>query len=1137
MKKFLSMVTAAVVLVSTAAYANASEPLVELANTSDAAAYSADSTDQAKLLSYTELEDGTLEVNCPEENSKKLKELIIPAVHDGKKVTSIGSFWDCPNLTTVKIPSSITYIGMDGGGFGWCPNIKTFEIEERESTPGTYASFIIDTWSFTHCEIQSITLPRRVYIYERAFEGDNKISNVYYGGTKAEWAAVGARADWGNEPLFNAKIHCAMQDEQYPVGESSVVTTHTEYSGSNIGYNNYYGNFARRVGSYLTETSDGFMRVQFNAVDEKILVEYYTDKFEFKSSKLIDYELPLFGGFYETEENYYVLSGQTNYNEDNSVEVCRVTKYDKNWKHLGAATLLGNNTTIPFDAGSARMAHKDNRLVVRTSHEMYASGDGLNHQANLTFIIDTDKMVVTDCISAISNIGVGYCSHSFNQFIEVDGNNIVAVDHGDGSPRCVVLCRYTADIASGRLINGSNCESLSMFPISGKKGNNYTGVEVGGFEVTDSSYIVAGTSVNQENQGLVKNVFVSAVNSEREINFITDYTEDGVLCAANPQLVKINDDKLILMWQLKAVMPSSIFTSSDDKIPLVENTVYYTFLDGTGKQIGEIKQISGNLSDCKPIVHDDQIIWYTWNGNTVDFNSIYYSNVPVGTSFIENNLKYTVLNDGTLEVSCPDENKESLTAAVIPSFIRRMKVTSIGEKAFHECKNLVSVKIPDSITTIKKYGFTECFALKAITLPESVNYIGEGAFADCTTITSVTIPGSIASIDNYAFYRCDNLESVVIMNGVTNIGNNAFSYNPKLSSVKIPDSVKNIDYSAFEWCAALTSIVIPDGIESIGNQAFYACDGLTSLTIPKSVTKIAGSAFQSCKNLTEFNVDVNNPNYCSLNGVLFNKDKSELILYPLGNKRTHYKIPNGVEIVDDNSFNNCTNLTSVVIPEGVTIIGQWAFCGSENIVSIVIPQSIKDIYQSAFGACTSLKDVYYPGTEEQWSNVRIAYSNNPLKNANIHYECSGLIGTPVDITINAPERVDTSGQIVNVTGSGVNTTLTITDYLLDVSSLTKGTYTFTFSANNCAPRAYDVTVSSGAVSGLDEGVELHLYGDINGDGKVNIVDVARANAHAKNTKKLEGYDFSVCDVSGDGNVNIVDVARMNAHVKNTKSLW
>ncbi len=81
------------------------------------------------------------------------------------------------------------------------------------------------------------------------------------------------------------------------------------------------------------------------------------------------------------------------------------------------------------------------------------------------------------------------------------------------------------------------------------------------------------------------------------------------------------------------------------------------------------------------------------------------------------------------------------------------------------------------------------------------------------------------------------------------------------------------------------------------------------------------------------------------------------------------------------------------------------------------------------------------------------------------------------------------------------------------------------------------TVAGGTVTGLDDGVELHLYGDINGDGKVNIVDVARANAHAKNTKTLEDYDFSVCDVSGDGNVNIVDVARMNAHVKNTKSLW
>lgn len=137
------------------------------------------------------------------------------------------------------------------------------------------------------------------------------------------------------------------------------------------------------------------MRVQYGNQIEGILIEYYDSSYHLLSTKTVPAELPLFGAFYETSDNYFLLTGQNNSKESAEVEVYRITKYDKNWKRIASVGLKDCNTTVPFDAGSARMDTSGNTLVIRTCHEMYQSADGKNHQANVTIKVDMQAMKIT----------------------------------------------------------------------------------------------------------------------------------------------------------------------------------------------------------------------------------------------------------------------------------------------------------------------------------------------------------------------------------------------------------------------------------------------------------------------------------------------------------------------------------------------------------------------------------------------------------------------------------------------------------------------------------------------------------------------------------------------------------------------
>ena len=461
------------------------------------------------------------------------------------------------------------------------------------------------------------------------------------------------------------------------------------YSGSNVNAQDYV-QWSDTVKSYLTVCDNGnYMRVQSGAIEGKLLVEYYSPDFEPLSTKLIDNELPIFGAFYDSGNNYYVLSGQENPKQNDSLEVFRITKYDKNWNKIKSCGLYGANTTVPFDAGSARMTHSGDHLLVRTCHEMYKSSDGNNHQSNVTIEVDMPSMTITDSYTGVMNVDYGYVSHSFNQFIKTDGNHIVALDHGDAHPRSAVLVKYNSDFTTGKFFPSyfdkvSNIDVVT-YPEYTAGHYNYTGAAIGGFDVSSSSYIVAQSTVDLDyiNTSETRNVYVSAVSkdlSTNKLNKITSYAE-GTASASAPQLVKINNNSFLLLW------------ARDTKVSCVK-------LNADGTVNGSIHTFEGSLSDCQPVIKNGRAVWYVYDKNNVTFNSLNLSNlddiktVDVKTGH-DYETKYASKTDGTVTQTC--KSCGYVNKFTVPTSTTVYWRTDISNTSFSSVLSKTQFSVGDSI--------------------------------------------------------------------------------------------------------------------------------------------------------------------------------------------------------------------------------------------------------------------------------------------------------------------------------------------------------------------------------------------------------------------------------------------------------
>ena len=279
---------------------------------------------------------------------------------------------------------------------------------------------------------------------------------------------------------------------------------------------------------------------------------------------------------------------------------------------------------------------------------------------------------------------------------------------------------------------------------------------------------------------------------------------------------------------------------------------------------------------------------------------------------------------------------------------------------FYENTNIKSVIIENGVTSIGDSAFDGCTSLTDVTIPNSVTSIGDCAFEDCYFTYENFVNNSNVELDDSSKPTIVDTDA----GGFCIKDNELVNMRPTyaIGEITIPDSVTSISDYAFCSCENLTSITIPGSVTSIGNYAFERCESLTSVIIPDSVTSIGSSAFFDCVSLKSIEVSGNNKNYSSLDGVLFNKDKTELITYPAGKTDSEYVIPNSVTSIGYSAFENCTSLTSVTIPDSVTSIDYSAFENCTSLTSVTIPNDVTSIGYGVFQGCTSLTSVTIPNS-------------------------------------------------------------------------------------------------------------------------------------------------------------------------------
>lgn len=234
------------------------------------------------------------------------------------------------------------------------------------------------------------------------------------------------------------------------------------------------------------------------------------------------------------------------------------------------------------------------------------------------------------------------------------------------------------------------------------------------------------------------------------------------------------------------------------------------------------------------------------------------------------------------------------------------------------------------VAMISHNAFKDCSFIPSITIPDSVAYIKEGAFSGCTSLTSITLPfvGGRANADYYDGYL-----------GYVFGGRSA-----------VPSSLK--------------TVVITGGTK-IQMNAFNNCSNITSITLPDSVTAIGekdaanGSAFGGCTSLESITIGANNTVFSGQGGILYNKQKTEIVHVPLAIKGA-VTLPNSLVFIGWNAFKGCTAITSIAIPDSVTSIAGYAFSGCASLASVTIPQGVIKIESGAFRNCTSLKSITIP---------------------------------------------------------------------------------------------------------------------------------------------------------------------------------
>ena len=670
------------------------------------------------------------------------------------------------------------------------------------------------TWSSSDNSVASVTKDGKVY------------------GNKAGVCTITAATDNGLKSSCTVTVTPLGSDTK---GSAATLSGRSTDNASD----NHYNTWSSTTNSYLVQNSDGTLTRLENTSSDVVVENYSADGKTLISQRTISKELNIFGGFYSGKDYNYLVFGQNNTTESDSKEVVRVVKYTKSWSKVNSCSISGVNTTKPFSAGSLRMEEAGGKLYVYTCHEMYADSDGIHHQANMLFTIDESSMSLTDSMYDVSNLTDGYVSHSFNQFIKADesGKYIYRVDHSESSNYMmngsylsvngITLTKYKAD---GR----STAVSVSIPVKFDINKSNYTGASIGGFELGSGNCLIAYAK-DVSSSCNTRNVYISVTdelfNGTQNIA-LTNYGTSSKVTCRTPQLIKINDNLFLVMWEE--------YNSSTGKTATKAMTV-----DSNGKTVSKAVSHSFGLSDCQPIVCSDGMVkWYVTNNSAP---TLYKLSPYALDDYHEHSFTKTVLSNATCTTagtvkytcSCGDTYTETIPATGHKSSAWITdKAASIGVKGskHRECTVCKKVLETAEIPALSRISISKA----SVTLSTST-YAYDGK-AKTPSVTVKFGGKTLKSGTDYTVSYSNNIKVGTAKVTITGKGNYTGTIS-KTYSIKNDfkkATISGISTKAFTGKNITQSITVKYNGKTLKNGTDYTVSYSSNKNIGTATVKITG---------------------------------------------------------------------------------------------------------------------------------------------------------------------------------------------------------------------------------------------------------------------------------------------------------
>ena len=837
------------------------------------------------------------------------------AIPNGVTAIAAAAFSGCVNLRNVSLPDGLTSIGMQA--FGDCNSLTSFTFPEGVTE--------IPSEIFWGCEnLSSVIIPNSVTtICDGVFYDCHNLYAINYKGTIEQWNAIEIDPV-DNVVLNRATIHCT---------DGDIKGSSEEQSGERDSF---------------TWTLDGNVLT--------IDGEYYCND-DMPENVLEAAETVIFGASIEGVNNLEDFVNATAFQMD--AENIEYNSYD------GVLFNYNNTILVGFPRGRSGV---------------YTIPEGVEELGfNSFFGSRLESITLPESLVKIGSQAIYLCPNL--EEIIIPANVTCIVNNGENFRYCLSFTDFHVDPANttyedrNGILYLKSSDTLYMYP----------------FGRSDNSITLTATNVADA-------AFVSN-QSVTEITFSDGVKQIGEGAFADSAVSTIT-------------LPVSIETIGEYAFGGSElTTVYY---HGTEEQWAAITIGSENDQLMNATMHFNHVEIIASGTCGADGDNLTWTFDEEGT--------LTISGTGAMYNYNSDTIPWHSSCEAIRSIFVEDGVTSLSDFAFNGCRNVTSVSLPESITTMGSGAFQFCWKLTGFTIPSGVTILSNSLFQQCQALKSIVIPSGVTQIQIATFYNCQDLTSITIPASVTSIGTHAFIYcssltdvyysgteeqwnnividegNESLTDANIyynyqPDPINpsgtcgdNLTWTLdsnglltiagsgpmdnFEWsfnnpapwgtyADSIENVVLESGVTSIGNYAFACCQSLNAVSLPDTLTSIGNDVFDQAV-LSAINVDAGNTVYASQDGVLFNKDKSVLIMCP-DNKHGTFVIPDGVARIADGAFLQ-SRLTEVTIPASVNNIGEYAFSQCTELESIAIPEGITQIPEGAFYCCYSLNEITIPAS-------------------------------------------------------------------------------------------------------------------------------------------------------------------------------